>query len=380
MDRVYLDYAASTPVDPIVVQSMLPFFEVDFGNPSSIHYYGQIAENAISQARHDLLAMMGADNTELIFTSGGTESDNLAIRGAISSNGKKKKTKILISPLEHPAVNNTCNDLADIIKIEKLRVDKCGLVDLKDLEQNIDDETRLVSVIWGNNEIGTINDVEAIGALCKSKGVLFHTDAVQAAAHLEIKWDELYFDMLSFGAHKFYGPKGIGGLVKSKNVSIHPQITGGGQENGLRAGTSNIPLIIGMVKAYELVKENRDKNNQHISHLRDILINEITKIVPGSFLTGHPVKRLPNHASFVFEGVSGQDLVVGMDMAGFSVSSGSACKVGNPLPSQVLLAIGFPEELARGALRVTVGKTTTEKEVRAFINYLSKFIADLRKK
>ncbi len=379
MDRVYLDYAATTPVDHPVVQSMLSYFEVDFGNPSSIHYYGQLAENAISQARHDLLVMMGAAKADLIFTSGGTESDNLAIRGLLTGNGKNHKAKILISPIEHPAVNNTCLELSGQVDVNKLRVDNTGLIDMTYLKEKLDGEISLVSVIWGNNEIGTVNDITSIGRLCNSKGVIFHTDAVQATAHLNINWDEMNVDLLSFGAHKFYGPKGIGGLVKSKNVKIHPQITGGGQENNLRAGTSNIPLIMGMVKAYELIKENRDKYNQHATHLRDILINEITTKIPGSFLTGHPVQRLPNHASFVFEGVRGQDLVVGLDMAGFSVSSGSACKVGNPSPSQVLLAIGIPEELARGALRVTVGKTTTEKEIRTFITVLTKLINDLRK-
>lgn len=379
MDRVYLDYAATTPVDHLVVQHMLSFFENDFGNPSSIHYFGQFAENALLTARKSILNMMGASDSEMIFTSGGTESDNLAIRGVLSSADPKITKKILISPIEHPAVVNTCNDISDSVNIGILRVDKLGLIDLIDLERALDEKPQLVSVIWGNNEIGTINDIETIGKLCKKKGVLFHTDAVQAAAHLEIKWDELSIDLLSFGAHKFYGPKGIGGLIKSKKVNLHPQITGGGQENNLRAGTSNTPLIMGMAKAYEMINKNREANNQHSIHLRNILINEICTKIPGSFLTGHPVKRLPNHASFVFEDVSGQDLVVGLDMAGFAVSSGSACKVGNPSASQVLLAIGIPEKLARGALRVTVGKTTSEKEVIDFINYLSKLITDLRK-
>lgn len=378
MDRVYLDYAATTPVDHQVVLSMIPYFENNYGNPSSIHYLGQSAEQALSLARQRILLLSGAANAELIFTSGGTESDNLAIRGIVESKNENKH-KILLSPVEHPAVSNTCERFKDRFIVNKLRVDKYGLLDIEYLKKSIDYDTLLVSVIWGNNEIGTINDIKQIGKICREKNVIFHTDAVQAAAHLDINFGESNIDMLSFGAHKFYGPKGVGGLIKLKGLKLSSQITGGSQENNTRAGTSNVPLIKGMEKAYELLHEEFDKNDNHKKHLRDTLIEGVLKNISGSYLTGHPDKRLPNHASFVIEGVRGQDLVIGMDMAGFSISSGSACKVGNPSPSQVLLAMGIPEDLAIGAIRVTVGKNTTETEVNSFLTELSKLVKTLRK-
>ena len=212
------------------------------------------------------------------------------------------------------------------------------------------------------------------------KGILFHTDAVQAAAHLNINWEDLNIDLLSFGAHKFYGPKGIGGLVKRKGIQLSPQSTGGSQESNLRAGTQNIPSIMGMAKAYELVCDRREDRNKKLIHLRDMIIQGVLTSINGSYLTGHPEKRLPNHASFVIEGVSGQDLVIGLDMAGFAVSSGSACKVGKPTPSQVLLAIGIPEDLARGALRVTIGRDTTEEHIRLFLLALKRLVNELRQK
>ncbi len=378
MDRVYLDYAATTPVDAQVIKYMLPYFDENYGNPSSIHYYGQIAESAISQARKKILKQFNASDAELIFTSGGSESDNLGLRGVQNDTEKSNKRKILISPVEHPAITNTCAGMDDGMQVEKLRVDKYGLINFDDLSRKIDINTCLVSIIWANNELGTINDIASIGKLCKDKGVLFHTDAVQAAAHLEIDWDLLGIGMLSFGAHKFYGPKGIGGLIKQKGLILKPLITGGGQENNWRAGTQNVPLIMGMAKAYELVHVKHKERDIHLIHLRNMIIETVLDSIPGSYLTGHPEKRLPNHSSFVFEGVKGQDLVIGLDMAGFAVSSGSACKVGNPTPSQTLLALGIPEKLALGALRVTVGKFTTEPEVRAFLETLQKIIAELR--
>ena len=378
MDRIYLDYAATTPVDQQVIQCMIPYFETHFGNPSSIHFMGQSAEHALATARKNISKLMGASTEELIFTSGGTESDNLAIKGLVSRKQEGKR-RILISPVEHPAVSNTCEKLQDDVEIIKLRVDKYGLIDIENLRNVINSETSLVSVIWGNNEIGTINDIEQLGHICRDQKVLFHTDAVQAAAHLKINFDESNIDLLSFGAHKFHGPKGVGGLLISKEVQLIPQITGGSQENNMRSGTSNIPLIKGMEKAYELLQDEAEKKNSHKKHLRDILIDGVTKKIPGSYLTGHPEKRLPNHASFVIEGVRGQDLVIGMDMAGFSISSGSACKVGNPSPSEVLLAIGIPEDLAIGAIRVTVGKNTTESEIKAFLSELQKLVNTLRR-
>jgi cysteine desulfurase len=381
MDRTYLDYAATTPVDKRVLEHMLGFFSDDFGNPSSLHYYGQAADGALTQAHRQLLALMHAEGGEVIFTSGGSESDNLALRGVVSGAKGVGTSKVLTSPVEHPAIGNTGEALAanGEIALEKLKVDQYGLVSEADLSAAIDADTKLVSIIWANNEIGTINDIAALGRVSKERGVVFHTDAVQAAAHLVLDWRELNCDLLSFGAHKFYGPKGIGGLLKRKELPIVPQVTGGGQENDLRAGTQNVPLIMGMRRAYEIVCEERETTSSRLSHMRDIVIEEVLRAIDGAHLTGHPQKRLPNHASFVFEEVSGQDLVVGLDMAGYAVSSGSACKVGNPKPSQTLLAIGIPADLARGALRVTLGRHTTETQIRSFLVVLRTLVWQLRK-
>lgn len=381
MDRVYLDYAATTPMDPIAVKVMLPFFSTDFGNPSSLHYFGQQNETAVENARKSFLKMMGSVEYELVFTSGGTESDNLAIKGLFNPNIPLSGQKILISPVEHPAITNTCELLERQfgVIIDKLRVDNNGIIDLDDLQTRIDNTVSVVSVIWGNNEIGTINDVEKIASICREKGVPFHTDAVQAAAYLDINLEKSDIALVSFGAHKFYGPKGVGGLLKRKTIKLIPQNVGGSQENGLRAGTQNVPLIVGMQAAYELAIHHRKMVNEHLIKLRDMVIHEVVKNIPGTYLTGHPTQRLPNHASFVFEGVRGQDLVIGLDMAGFAVSSGSACKVGNPSPSEVLIAIGISENLAQGALRVTVGKNTNESEVRDFLKALINLVKELRK-
>jgi cysteine desulfurase len=382
MDRIYLDYAATTPVDPDVVRLMANYFENEFGNPSSIHSFGQNAETALSKARKSILELMNVKEADLIFTSGGTESDNLALRGYLTSAENLHNKKLLISPVEHPAIAVTCSSLEKLydIKTELLRVDKYGIVDPTFLKDKIDANTLLVSIIWANNEIGTVNDIRSLGKICKGQGVPIHSDGVQAAAHLQVNWETLNIDLMSFGAHKFYGPKGVGGLIKKRSIKLNPQSTGGSQEENLRAGTQNVPLILGMAKAYELVNEGRKDRNLHLIHLRNMLIDGVLKAIPGSYLTGHPEKRLPNHASFVIEGVTGQDLVIGLDMAGFAVSSGSACKVGKPTPSQVLLAIGIPEELARGALRVTIGKNTTEDQVVAFFSALKILVHELRKK
>ncbi len=379
MDRVYLDYAATTPMDQQTVDRMLPYFTQQFGNPSSLHYFGQQAEHAVDSARKSMLALLGATEHDLAFTSGGTESDNLALKGVSISQNQGHKKKIILSPVEHPAVEKTAKRLEEdgTAEIRRLRVDKFGQILHNGLENEIYDAT-LVSVVWANNEIGTINDIAKIAQICHSRGVLLHTDAVQAAAHININLKKLDIDLLSIGAHKFGGPKGVGGLVYRKSTNLESQNIGGGQENGKRGGTHNVPLIVGMQAAFEVSYQERESRNRHLLHLRDQIIEEVLHKIQGSYLTGHPVYRLPNHASFVFEGIKGQDLVIALDMAGFSVSSGSACKVGNPSPSQVLLAIGIPEELAMGALRVTVGRKTTEDEIRSFCEALPKIVNNLR--
>lgn len=379
MDRVYLDYAATSPMDTKTVDRMLPFFTLQFGNPSSLHFFGQQADHAVDDARNVILRLFKSLDYDLVFTSGGTESDNLALKGISTPRDQTRKKKILISPVEHPAIDKTANGLEmdGIAQIDQLRVDNYGLLLYEDLEEKLPD-TSLVSIVWANNEIGTINDIGVIAKMCHGSGALLHTDAVQAAAHLDINLSELGIDMLSIGGHKFGGPKGVGCLIIRKSIKLNSQNVGGGQEGGIRGGTHNVPLIVGMQAALELACEERESTNLHLIHLRDQIIAEILNKVSGSYLTGHPVYRLPNHASFVFEGVRGQDLVISLDMAGFSVSSGSACKVGNPSPSQVLLAIGIPEDLAMGALRVTVGRNTTEKEVSSFLKVFPQIIRNLR--
>ena len=379
MGRVYLDYAATSPMDTKTVDRMLPFFTLQFGNPSSLHFFGQQADHAVDDARNVILRLYKSLDYDLVFTSGGTESDNLALKGSSTPRDQTRKKKILISPVEHPAIDKTAKrlEMDGIAQIDQLRVDNYGLLLYEDLKEKLPD-TSLVSVVWANNEIGTINDIGVIAKMCHGSGALLHTDAVQAAAHLDINLSELGIDMLSIGGHKFGGPKGVGCLIIRKSIKLNSQNVGGGQEGGIRGGTHNVPLIVGMQAALELACEERESTNLHLIHLRDQIIAEILKKVSGSYLTGHPVYRLPNHASFVFEGVRGQDLVISLDMAGFSVSSGSACKVGNPSPSQVLLAIGIPEDLAMGALRVTVGRNTTENEVSSFLKVFPKIIRNLR--
>jgi cysteine desulfurase len=379
VDRVYLDYAATSPMDTKTVDRMLPFFTQQFGNPSSLHFFGQQADHAVDEARNAILRLFKSMDHDLVFTSGGTESDNLALKGITTPVNLTQKKRILISPVEHPAVDRTAKrlDQYGIARVEKLRVDNYGLVIKEDLQEKLSG-TSLVSVVWANNEIGTINDIGVIAKICHGSGALLHTDAVQAATHLDINVSELNVDMLSIGAHKFSGPKGVGCLIIRKSINLDSQNVGGGQEGGIRGGTHNVPLIVGMQAALEITCQGRESTILHLTHLRDQIIAEILKRVPGSYLTGHPVYRLPNHASFVFEGLSGQDLVISLDMAGFSVSSGSACKVGNPSPSQVLLAIGIPEDLAMGALRVTVGRNTTEEEVSSFLKVIPQIIHNLR--
>lgn len=381
MDRIYLDYAATTPVDKRVIETMLPFFDGVFGNPSSAHYFGQMAEGAVENARRQISNLLNAPGYEVIFTSGGSESDNLAIRGAALAVRKSKGAdRILISSVEHEAILKTAHQLKNEygFKVEKLRVDKYGQLDINYLEEILDNKTALVSVIYGNNEIGTINPIADICSMCHERGILFHSDAVQAAAHINIDLKQTNIDLLSISAHKFYGPKGIGALLIKKNVDLISQITGGKQESGFRAGTHNVPNIVGLAKALALKSEINDHESHRLSNSRDLLITGVLNRIPDSQLTGHPTNRLPNHASFEFSGIDGNELLIALDMAGFAVSSGSACKVGNPSPSEVLLAMGINNELAMGALRITLGRNTTEVHIEKILDFLPKVIAKLR--
>ncbi len=378
---IYLDYAATTPVDEKVVQAMLPYFSQIFGNPSSIHFYGQQAESALEDARKIVADCLHARPEEIIFTACGTESDNLALRGvALFQRKRKNANHILISPVEHHAVSQTAHQLADEhgFELEFVPVDDCGQVDPADVAAMIRPDTSLVSIIYANNEIGTINPIAEIGAICHARGVPFHTDAVQAAAHFPIDVQADQVDLLAIGAHKFYGPKGVGALFARREVPIMPVETGGKQENGLRAGTQNIPYIVGLAAALQLAQENYRTGEERLVPLRDYLIERVLAAIPRARLTGHPSDRLPNHASFVFEKVDGNLLLMLLNEAGFACSSGSACKTGAPEPSEVLTAIGLSRSWALGSLRLTLGRQTIPEHIEKLLRVLPSLVEKAR--
>lgn len=380
--KIYLDYAATTPVDERVVQTMLPYFGEVFGNSSSVHYYGQKAEAALEDARQVLAEGLNCLPEEVIFTSCGSESDNLALRGAaLSARGERNARHLLISPVEHHAVSRTALQLATLhgFELEYLPVDGFGRVAPEAVAARLRPDTALVSVMYANNEIGTINPIADIGRICRQRGIPLHTDAVQAAAFLPVDTQILQVDLLALGAHKFYGPKGVGVLYHRKGIPLVPQQTGGGQESGLRAGTHNIPYIAGMMRAFQLAQEERTARYAHLKPLRDYLIGAVLEDIPDVVLTGHPSERLPNHASFAFKGVDGNALLMMLDVAGFACSSGSACKTGSPEPSEVLTAIGLEREWALGSLRVTLGNGTTPEQVSEFSRVLPGTIQRLRR-
>lgn len=378
--RTYLDYAATTPVDERVLSAMLPYFRETFGNPSSVHYFGQQAEAALEGARQTVAELLHARAEEIVFTACGTESDNIALRGVAWAQHKNSRRHILISPVEHHAVLHTAHQLADLhgFEVEELPVDDYGQVDPQDVVNAIRPDTALVSVIYANNEIGTINPIPAIGAVCKEYGVPFHTDAVQAAAHLPMNVDADQVDLLAMGAHKFYGPKGVGVLYVRRGTQLVHSMTGGKQENSLRAGTQNIPYIIGLAEAFRIAQQGYRERAEHLVPLRDHLIGRVLEEIPRVRLTGHPSQRLPNHASFVFEGMDGNTLLQMLDVAGFACSSGSACKTGNPQPSEVLTAIGFSRSWALGSLRVTLGQSTTPEHIEALVRVLPDLVKRVR--
>jgi cysteine desulfurase len=380
-EKIYLDYAATTPVDPRVLEAMLPYFSTIFGNTSSVHTYGQQAEAALENSRQTLAEGLHCTPGEVIFTSCGSESDNLALRGvALAARGRHCADHILISPVEHHAVLRTAQQLARLqgFEVEYLPVDESGLVSPEEVAKRLRKTTALVSVIYANNEIGTINPVAEIGAVCRAHGVPFHTDAVQAAAYLPVDVEALNVDLLALGAHKFYGPKGVGALYVRKGTPIKPVLTGGSQEYGLRAGTHNTPYIVGMAEAFRLAQEEREQRTAQLRPLRDRIIGRVLEEIPEAQLTGRPEQRLPNHASFVFNQVDGNALLMALDLAGFACSSGSACKTGDPEPSEVLTALGFSRAWALGSLRVTLGAGTTPEHVEAFLDRLPELVQRVR--
>jgi len=325
---------------------------------------------------------LGCKPSEVIFTSCGSESDNLALRG-IAHHARKHRgsNHILISPVDHHAVLRTAQDLANNFNfdVEYLPVDCYGCVSPEDLAEAIRPDTAIVSVIHANNEIGSINEIDRLSSICQDKKVPLHTDSVQAASQLPIDVNHSGVDLMSIGAHKFYGPKGVGALYIKSGTELHPGFTGGSQEFALRAGTHNVPLIIGMAKALEITVSQRYEHNQSYQNLRDQLIKRIPDLIPDAQITGHPTSRLPNHASFVFKGIDGNQLLIALDIAGFGCSSGSACKTGDPEPSDVLNAIGLADDWALGSLRVTVGRPTVQKDIDRFLEILPGIIDRLRR-
>lgn len=378
---IFLDFASTTPVDPRVVETMLPFFDQIYGNSSSTHQFGQQAEKALEDSRQTVAELIGASPREVVFTSCGSESDNLALRGvAFAERNQRGASHILISPVEHHAVSNTALQLQELhgFEVEFLHVDQYGIVDPDEVTRRIRPDTAIVSVIHANNEIGTINPIGVIGEICRARGVRFHTDSVQGAAHLPINVNDLNVDLISIGAHKFYGPKGVGVLFVREGTPIYPTQTGGGQEYNLRAGTHNTPYIVGMAKAFELAQVNHEERHHKYIQMRDQIIEQVLATVPDSKVTGHPTIRLPNHASFVFKNVDGNTLLMMLDAAGYACSSGSACKTGDPEPSDVLTSLGLSREWALGSLRLTLGQTTKLRDIEGFLETLPTLVSQIR--
>jgi cysteine desulfurase len=379
MRRAYLDHAATTPVDPEVAEAMARVYRDVPGNPSSIYAEGQAARMLVDQAREQVAAAIGATAAEIVFTSGGTEADNLAIRGVLGAR-KGERDGLVTDAIEHHAVLDTAHDLAQHaqIRLTVVPVDRDGRVAPAAIAAAMDDRTSLVSVMHANNEIGTLQPVAEIGKICRERGVTFHSDAVQGVGALEFDVRRIPVDLVSLNAHKFYGPKGVGALYVRKGTRIATLQTGGGQEKGRRTGTENVAGIVGLGVAMRIAATRRVTESARQAALRDGLIDGVAARVPGTIVTGHRTERLPNNASFVFPGADGASLVMALDMAGFAVSSGSACTSGDTEPSHVILALGIDRETAKGSLRVTVGRGTTEAEVEAFLAALPVIVARVR--
>lgn len=379
MRRVYLDHAATTPVDPAVAEAMARVYRDVHGNASSVHAEGQAARALVDRAREEVAGAIGASPAEIVFTSGGTEADNLALRGALGAR-RGERDGLVTTAIEHHAVLDTARDLAAHAgaRLTVVPVDREGRVDPAALAAAIDDGTALVSVMHASNEIGTIQPIAEIGALCRARGVAFHSDAVQTAGALPLDVRMLAVDLLSLNAHKLYGPKGVGALYVRRGTRIATVQTGGGQEKGRRAGTENVAGIVGFGVAMRLAVERRASEAARLGALRDRLIASVRAQVPDVILTGHPTERLPNNASFVFPGTDGASLVVALDLAGFAVSSGSACTAGDTEPSSVILALGIDRQTAKGSLRATLGRGTNEVAVDAFVAALVAAVARTR--
>jgi len=382
MKRVYMDYAATTPVDKEVIKEMLPYFDKFYGNASSIHSFGRESYDAVEKAREQVSDLLNSDVEEIIFTSGGTESDNLAIKGVAYYNKEKRGSKgynIITSAIEHPAVLESCKHLEKQgFNVKYLPVDKYGFIDLKNLEDAISKDTFLITIMFANNEIGTIEPIEEIGKITKKNNILFHTDAVQAIGKFPIDINKLNIDLLSISSHKIYGPKGVGALYIKKGTKLETIFHGGGHEKELRSSTLNTPGIVGLGKACELGKYRMKKDTAYMKILRDKLIKEVLK-VEQSYLNGHPEKRLVNIAHFRFTAVEGESLNLMLDEKGVAAATGSACSSKKLQASHVLLAIGLDQAEAYGSLRLSLGRTSTEEDVKYVTNVIPKIVENLRK-
>ena len=376
--RIYVDNAATTKMNAAVAEEMIPFMTEFYGNPSSIYLEGREAKRAVEKSREQVAKAISAEPKEIYFTGSGTEADNWAVRSAASAYSNKGK-HIITSSVEHHAVLHTCQDLEKQgYEVTYLPVDKYGRVSVEDLRNSIRPDTILVSIMFANNEIGTIMPVKEIGAVCRENGVLFHTDAVQAIGMCEIDVEELNIDMLSLTAHKFHGPKGAGALYVRQGVKLTPFITGGAQERGKRAATENVPGIVGLGKAIELAAENIPERQKKLSELRDYYIEKVLNKIPYSRLNGHPKDRLPGNANISFQFIEGEGMLLRLDMKGISASSGSACTSGSLDLSHVLLAIGLKHEEAHGSLRVSFDETNTKEQVDYIVDELADIIELLR--
>ena len=381
---IYLDHSATTPVDERVVQSMLPFWTGDYGNPSSLYRLGRRAATALEDARTRLAGILGCRPAEIVITSCGSESDNLALRGVGLAQAAKGRRHIITTPVEHPAVLETAAQLETQydFEITIVPVDECGRVDAAEIASAIRPDTALISVMYANNEVGTVMPIAEIGALAKAHGIPFHTDAVQAGGYLALNVDALGVDLLSLSAHKFHGPKGIGLLYVRGGTPIQSVQTGGGQERGRRAGTENVPYIVGMAHALELAQADREAEVVRLQALRDRMAKELIAQIPDVVISGPPIdaadERLPGHLSLVIRGVEAEGVLIALDMAGIAASSGSACATGAPTPSAVLTAMGFDHVEAMGALRLTLGRGNTDIDLDAVIEQLPAIIRRMR--
>ena len=376
---IYLDNAASTAVHPEVVKEMMPYFDTQYGNPSSIHQFGRKAKNAIEKARKQVATLIGAEPNEILFTSGGTESNNTILDGVLTSNSEPYPEHIITSSIEHEAVLQPCKEFENVgIKITYLPVDEHGIVNPDEITNSINSHTVLVSIMFANNEVGTIQPIKEISEICKKYQIPLHTDAVQAVGKIPINVKDLGVDALSISSHKINGPKGIGALFIKKGLMVTPQILGGGQENGMRSGTENVASIVGFGKACEIAKERLNRNISHFQTLHSSILSKIVKEISHVKLNGHPEKRIFNNVHLTFMGVNGEDLIIKLDEHGIAASTGSACSVHTQKASHVLKAMGFNHEQITGSLRLSFGYMNTLDEIDQTVEVLKKVVAELR--